>query len=152
VQRLLPFAEPTSNNAIPLADSLTAFIMAVASRCWRVKARRFCRVWVSRLPTSDWEISPTTPWNYGLFIDRDAVQESIHVTTKKPGKVPFAQESAPVVLKLKGRAIPGWVLVQNSAGQTPPSPVTSDQPDAKLELIPYGSTRLRITEFPVIAK
>ena len=109
-------------------------------------------MWVSRLPTSDWEISPTTPWNYGLFIDRDAVQESIHVTTKKPGKVPFAQESAPVVLKLKGRAIPGWVLVQNSAGQTPPSPVTSDQPDAKLELIPYGSTRLRITEFPVIAK
>ncbi len=28
----------------------------------------------------------------------------------------------------------------------------SDQPDTKLELIPYGSTRLRITEFPVVAK
>ena len=36
VQRHLPFAEPTSNNAIPLADSLTAFIMAVV-----VGARRF---------------------------------------------------------------------------------------------------------------
>ena len=29
VQQRLPFAEPTSNNAIPLAHSLTAFLMAV---------------------------------------------------------------------------------------------------------------------------
>ena len=36
VQRHLPFAEPTSNNAIPLAHSLTAFVMAVV-----VGARRF---------------------------------------------------------------------------------------------------------------
>ena len=36
VQRYLPFAEPTSNNAIPLAHSLTAFLMAVV-----VGARRF---------------------------------------------------------------------------------------------------------------
>ena len=36
VQRRLPFAEPTSNNAIPLAHSLTAFLMAVV-----VGARRF---------------------------------------------------------------------------------------------------------------
>jgi hypothetical protein len=72
--------------------------------------------------------------------------------TKKPGKTPFAQNSAPVVLKVKGRAIPGWVLVSNSAGETPSSPVVSNQPDTELELIPYGSTRLRITEFPVIAR
>lgn len=36
VQRLLPFAEPTSNNAIPLAHCLVAFLMAVV-----VGARRF---------------------------------------------------------------------------------------------------------------
>jgi hypothetical protein len=29
--------------------------------------------------------------------------------------------------------------------------VASAEPDAKLELIPYGCTRLRITEFPVLA-
>jgi hypothetical protein len=36
VQRHLPFAEPASNNAIPLAHSLTAFLMSVV-----VGARRF---------------------------------------------------------------------------------------------------------------
>ncbi len=36
VQQHLPFAEPTSNNAIPLAHSLTAFLMSVV-----VGAQRF---------------------------------------------------------------------------------------------------------------
>ena len=36
VQQQLPFAEPTSNNAIPLAHSLTAFLMSVV-----VGAQRF---------------------------------------------------------------------------------------------------------------
>lgn len=36
VQQRLPFAEPTSNNAIPLAHTLTAFLMAVV-----VGAQRF---------------------------------------------------------------------------------------------------------------
>src|SRR5512136_2467804 len=36
VQQRLPFAEPTSNNAIPLAHALTAFLLAVV-----VGARRF---------------------------------------------------------------------------------------------------------------
>ena len=138
--------ETRYNNAVTILRGPLVFALKIGEQYRQLKAHH------PTLPTSDWEISPTTPWNYGLLIDRNAAQESIRVTTKKPGKVPFAQESAPVVLKLKGRAIPGWVLVQNSAGQTPPSPVTSDQPDAKLELIPYGSTRLRITEFPVIAK
>jgi hypothetical protein len=42
VQQPLPFAEPTSNNAIPLAHSLTAFLMSVvvgAQRFW-VTTRR----------------------------------------------------------------------------------------------------------------
>ena len=35
VQRAMPFAEPTSNNAIPLAHALTAFMMSVVAGAQR---------------------------------------------------------------------------------------------------------------------
>jgi len=69
-----------------------------------------------------------------------------------PGPQPFANESAPVVLAVQGRRLPDWKLVQNSADDPPPSPVESQEPLTELELVPYGCTRLRITEFPVLAK
>lgn len=138
--------ETRYNNAVSLLRGPLVFSLKIGEQYRQLRSHH------PTLPTADWEISPTTPWNYGLLIDRERPDRSITVTTKKPGTVPFAQESAPVVLKVSGRAIPGWGLVKNSAGQTPLSPVASEQPDTMLELIPYGSTRLRITEFPVIQR
>ena len=74
------------------------------------------------------------------------------MATRKPGARPFANETAPVVLTVKGRALPAWTLADNSAGDTPVSPATSDQPITRIELVPYGCTRLRITELPVLAR
>jgi hypothetical protein len=104
------------------------------------------------LPVIDWEIYPTTPWNYGLIVDRENPQESFEVSLNPVSEVPFANEDAPVVLKVKAKRIPEWHLEHNSAGETPVSPVTSDQPVEEVTLIPYGNTRLRITEFPVIGE
>jgi len=105
------------------------------------------------LPVVDWAVHPTTPWNYGLVVDREHPEKSIRVArSAKPGPQPFAQKDAPVVLRVEGRAIPGWTLADNSAGPLPTSPVASDEPLVDLELIPYGCTRLRITEFPVLTR
>jgi hypothetical protein len=41
-------------------------------------------------------------------------------------------------------------MVDNSAGETPTNPAAATGPVIDLELIPYGCTRLRITEFPTI--
>jgi uncharacterized protein len=103
-----------------------------------------------KLPVIDWEITPVTPWNYGLILDPLRPEKSIKVTTRKVGAVPFAQETAPVLLQVKGRALPEWTLADHSAGETPASPARAAGPDTALELVPYGTTRLRITEFPVI--
>jgi len=101
---------------------------------------------------ADWAIYPITPWNFGLALDRDNPGESVEIRTRPVSSVPFSHEDAPVVLKVKGRMLPEWTLVDNSAGAPPPGPVVSDQPLADLELIPYGNTRLRITEFPLLAE
>ncbi|MBI1389876.1 MAG: hypothetical protein GC154_15660 [bacterium] len=105
-----------------------------------------------KLPSADYEIYPTTDWNYALQLDADHPENSIEteiqgISDEKP---PFSDDWPPIVLKVKGRQLPGWTLEQNSAGETPRSPVVSDRPPVELELVPYGSTRLRISEFPIL--
>jgi hypothetical protein len=65
---------------------------------------------------------------------------------------PFTPDGAPVDIKITGRRVPQWTLVNGSAGPLPPSPVLSREPDETLTLIPYGAAKLRITTFPQIAQ
>ncbi|MDP2897439.1 MAG: glycoside hydrolase family 127 protein [bacterium] len=136
--------ETRYNNSVSVLRGPLYFSLKIGERYEKLKSYH------DTLPAADWAIHPTTPWNYGLILDRENPQEFISTVRGKIGKTPFAQETAPVILKVKGRAIPNWKLVNNSAGDPPISPVKSDEPITDLEMIPYGCTRLRITEFPVI--
>ncbi len=59
-------------------------------------------------------------------------------------------EEAAVVITAKGMKIPGWVMRNNSADIPPLSPVKPEGITEIIKLVPYGSAKLRITEFPVI--
>jgi hypothetical protein len=101
-----------------------------------------------QLPHADWEVYPTTPWNYALAINADSLLEDIQFEQHDPGDCPFSPDGASMIAHVKGRKLPEWSLENGSAADVPVSPVSSEEPVENLELIPYGCTNLRITEFP----
>jgi len=101
-------------------------------------------------PAVDWEVHPTTPWNYGLLVSPPDVATAVQVREKAIGDYPFSPQGAPVELAVKGRRLPEWTLVNGSAGPLPQSPVTSSERDETLTLVPYGAAKLRVTAFPRI--
>jgi DUF1680 family protein len=103
-------------------------------------------------PHADWEVFPTTHWNYGLVLSLDDPASSMAFEERPVGDVPFSPDGAPVAATVKGRMVPEWLLEKNAAAPPPQSPVSSTQPLIELVLIPYGCTNLRVTEFPLLSE
>ena len=96
---------------------------------------------VRKFPYCDYEIFPTTDWNYG-FADKNFTVEFGDV-----GAVPFSPDGAPIRLKTKMAQVE-WKMVDGICKELPESKKAIGEPIEKV-LIPYGCTNLRMTEMPI---
>jgi hypothetical protein len=146
----LPMAVAVSrryNNAIAVERGPLVYSLKIGEEWKRVNEDKPHR----EPPHADWEIRPTTDWNYALGIDEGRPERSVSFQEHALGDCPFSPDGAPVSATVKGRKI-NWGLQHGWAGETPISPVRSQEAEEDLTLIPYGCTNLRVTEFPVLAR
>lgn len=130
---------PRPGGAVALAAGPLVFALPVGED-WR------------RIPGSggfgDWEVHPTTPWNYGLELPSGSQAGGWSLEWGEVRSPPFAGEQTAVRLSGRGRRVTSWVMQGHSAAPPPPSPVKTTAPSQPLRLVPYGCARLRVAEFP----
>lgn len=105
------------------------------------------------------EYRPTTPWNYGLpAIGRNANLNEIYKVefTGANSAYPWTPDAAPIRIRMNARRIPYWQLYNEMAGPIPFSTIFNErvprEKDEEITLIPYGCSRLRISQFPVVGR
>ena len=105
--------------------------------------------WQEGADTSQWpsyEIYPDSPWNYALQVQSVKLKERKDL---KPGVNPFTQADIPLVFEAYGRQIPEWKIDEYKlCGVLPDEDAVKSDTSEKLELIPMGAARLRISAFP----
>jgi uncharacterized protein len=95
--------------------------------------------------TADWQIFPTSQWNYGLAVNETTQLAAIESPI---GAIPFSLKNPAVTVEVGARTIPSWRAVDGAADAVPQSPVTSSEERQNLKLVPYAAAKLRITAFP----
>jgi len=136
VELTLPLEPSTSkgfNNSIAFERGPLVFSYPIGEDWLKLRDRGM---------TADWQVYPTTQWNYAVHPD------SIKAIEAPVAEGPFSLKGTPVKLEIKARKLPAWVAEDGVANPVPQSPVASDQAEETVTLVPYAAAKLRITAFP----
>ncbi|MEQ4208723.1 beta-L-arabinofuranosidase domain-containing protein [Actinopolymorpha sp. B9G3] len=134
-------AEQRPNNAVTMWRGPLAFALAVGES-WQRKG--------GHESYPDWEVHPTTPWNYAVELDPADPEKSLTVRRQAGVGPPFSPEGVRLAVHATGRRLANWRVEHGAAGSPPPSPVDTKSGAEQVVLVPYGAARLRVTELPWI--
>ena len=98
--------------------------------------------------TADWQVYPSSRWNYALAVNPSAQSQKITVSENALTEKPFASKGAATELHVNARLLPSWVATEGVAGTLAESPMESAEQDETITLVPYAAAKLRITSFP----
>ncbi|MEZ3506429.1 MAG: glycoside hydrolase family 127 protein [Lachnospiraceae bacterium] len=91
----------------------------------------------------DYYIFPESAWNYAL--DKSLPHK---VEEQEVSAVPFSKKHPPVRLNVSARRVEEWKERNGDAREIPNSPVREAGEEETVALIPFGCTKLRISQFP----
>ena len=131
------------NNSVTVHRGALTFSLRIGSKWTQIGGEK---------PHCDYEVRSTTKWNYALVLDTEYPEQSLAVEEKSVKMPCFSEIKSPVVITAKARQLPTWGMSGASAAPPPISPVKTRNRIEEVQLIPYGSAKLRITEFPVTDK
>ncbi len=98
-----------------------------------------------KFPYCDYELHPTSSWNYGYC------GSCLEVERNQVGAAPFSSETPPVTVKTRGQKI-NWGYADGYdtvCAKVPESREPISEPE-EIILHPYGCSKLRMTELPIL--
>ena len=97
-----------------------------------------------------WEVNSDSKWNFGIIQEAVNKKQFTIIENEKGSSMPWNVENAPITITTKAMLIPEWKEYNHQAG-----PISRNVFEinygtiSDIELIYYGCTTLRISQFPV---
>ncbi len=90
----------------------------------------------------DYSVFADSDWNYAL-----SLQEEVTVEKSELEAVPYNKKNPPVKIRMKAKKVPSWKLENGNTTEIPDKQEITGETEEIL-LIPFGCTKLRISQFP----